>query len=372
MFYLLLTFALLPFLRRAPHAGGPRRILVVQTAKIGDVVMSTPVLGSLRASFPDARITLVHQPLTADIVRDHPWVDDRLELPPAALRGLRGKLRVARALRAGRFDTVLILSPSLPWLVVAAWAGMARRMSVMPAKPGRTMRMARVLLTDHVEHDERQQVAGSQLGLVALMGGTAVAEQHLRVGESAVDLPPALSGYSSLVGVGVSAANTLKTLDDRTLAAVCEGIAGLPGTAVLLIGNGSDREKAQRIRSLISGDAAVFDLTGRFSLGELTALLSRLRVFVGVDSGVTHMADALGVPQVVVSGPVHMEEVMPQTPGSRIIGPPTLPCAPCTSVLRTAYHCATGTHACVKATQPDQVVAAVEAIMAQRRALPGG
>lgn len=366
MFYLILTLLLLPLLGRRP--GQPERILVVQTAKIGDVVMSTPVLGSLRASFPGARIALLHQPVTAGLTINHPWIDTSIELPRGGLGGLRAKLSLARRLRDQGFDAAVVLSPSAPLLVAIAWAGIPLRLAIMPARCGSTMRLVQRLLTAHVRHDDSQRLVASQLELVRLLGGTALStEQRVAVASQAEpDSAGELDTYRIRVGIGVGAANALKSLDDETLAAVCRGISKLPGACAVLIGGPDDREKAGRIR-MLAADANVVDMTGRYSLSHLPALITRLQAFVGVDSGITHMADALGVPQVIVSGPVKIIEVMPQTAGCRIIAPPPLPCAPCTTVLRAAYHCATGTHACVKSTDPTRVVAEVAKVLQANR-----
>lgn len=361
MLYIILTLLLLPLLVR--RASGTGRILVVQTAKIGDVILSTPLLGSLRASFPNARITLMHQPMTAELATDHPWVDARIELLPGRLGGLRAKLSIARQLRSQDFDVALVLSPGTPLLVAIAWAGIPARLAVMPTPCGSTMHLARRLLTGHVLHEDNQPLVDSQLKLVRLLGGTKQSSSQLVAIASAWG-PDAdeVDAFAIRVGVGVGAANALKSLDNEILAAVCRGISRLPGACAVLIGASGDAEKAGGIRTL-AGDANIVDMTGRYSLAQLPVLIRRLQVFVGVDSGITHMADALGVPQVIVSGPVKMVEVMPHTAGSRIIPPPPLPCAPCTTVLRAAYRCATGTHACVRSTDPGSVVAAVADIL---------
>lgn len=363
MLYVIFTLLLLPLLARRPRRAD--RILIVQTAKIGDLIMSTSLLGSLRASFPNAHITVLHQPLTTGLTASHPWIDARIVVAPGQLRGLGGKLSLARRLRGQQFDAAIVLSPGAPILVALAWAGIPLRLAVMPIKSGSTMRLARRLLTGAVLHSDNRPLVESYLDLVRLLGGTRLGgAQRVVVTEA----PPALAALAACtirVGIGISAANSIKSLGDETLAAICREITGWPNTCAVLIGGPEDTAKAARVRALASS-AHVIDLSGCCSLAQLPAVIEQLHAFVGVDSGVTHMADALGVPQVVVSGPVKIVEVMPRTAGSSIVPPPPLACAPCSTVFCAAYTCATGTHACVRLTDPAGVVRALSKILAVR------
>ncbi|MCK7500104.1 MAG: hypothetical protein MZW92_64605 [Comamonadaceae bacterium] len=92
-------------------------------------------------------------------------------------------------------------------------------------------------------------------------------------------------------------------------------------------------------------------------LAELPALLARLSAYVGVDSGVTYMADAVGVPLVSVAGPCNMAETRPLGNHAVIIQR-QLPCAPCAHIFAAPYHCRTGTHACTRTVGAEEIVAA--------------
>lgn len=367
MFYVVLTLLLSPFLlarRRARETLA--RILVIQTAKIGDVVMSTRLLGALRQSLPQASITVMHQSLTRDILQDHPGVDATIEVEPHTLSGVRGKLGMAARVRGERFDCVLVLSPSVPLLVTLVWAGMPRRLAVMPKTSGRTLRLARRLLSGFVEHDGSRPISDSQLELLPLLGcRESAAEQSVVM----IDVPMAaeLAGHQPLIGVGVNAGNSLKSLDEAQLARLCSDILAGTDGAVVLIGGAADADKARAIARRVA-DPRLLDLSGRYTLRELPALLARLTAYVGVDSGVTHLADALGIPQVVVAGPVNIVEFMPRTSGSRAITPGALPCAPCVFSFRTPYRCATGTHACVREVRIEAVVRTLQTVIAERGA----
>ena len=97
------------------------------------------------------------------------------------------------------------------------------------------------------------------------------------------------------------------------------------------------------------------DAVGRYTLSELPSLLTQLSVLIGVDSGVTHMADALGVPVVCVAGPVDLNEVY-QVGEMRQRITADLPCYPCSTVFDTPSQCRTGDLACLRQLNTDNVV----------------
>jgi ADP-heptose:LPS heptosyltransferase len=93
----------------------PRHILVSRTDKIGDLLCTLPVFGTLRKAFPQARLTALVSPYAQEIVRDHPWVD---AVEPIA-KG-EGPFPLAERFRRLRADTFLGVYPR-PSLAAAAW-----------------------------------------------------------------------------------------------------------------------------------------------------------------------------------------------------------------------------------------------------------
>jgi ADP-heptose:LPS heptosyltransferase len=132
MMALLLTWLCWPWLAwraRAARATPVRRILLIQTAKIGDMLCATPVIAALRAAYPHAELTVLHDPITSRIIAQQPGLR-RLAQPARAFRGLAGRRALLRLLRDGQYDTVLTLSPNLSFWLAPFWAGAARRWSI--------------------------------------------------------------------------------------------------------------------------------------------------------------------------------------------------------------------------------------------------
>jgi len=90
--------------------------------------------------------------------------------------------------------------------------------------------------------------------------------------------------------------------------------------------------------------------------------MPQLAGYVGVDSGITYLADAFDIPTVDLMGPANADDQRPTGPGALVLRT-DLECAPCSHAFRAPYHCARGDRACVTNCNPirlaDQVVAAI-------------
>ena len=80
---------------------------------MGDLLMSLPVIHALRAAFPESHLTLLMHSELVPLLENHPDISQILPLDPAEGRGWSAALRWGRKLRSCRFDTALILNPTL-------------------------------------------------------------------------------------------------------------------------------------------------------------------------------------------------------------------------------------------------------------------
>jgi heptosyltransferase-2/heptosyltransferase-3 len=153
-----------------------------------------------------------------------------------------------------------------------------------------------------------------------------------------------------------AAAFETKTWAAENFARVVEHLAarGLPSVAVAAPGESKVIEEVRaRSTSTLTGFT---DLT----LPELTALAARASVFVGNDSGVAHVAAAVGAPQVVVFGSSNVAHWSPWTEAPAEVVREEMACAPC-----PGYTCAEfGAPECIRRVPVARVVAAVDRVLA--------
>jgi ADP-heptose:LPS heptosyltransferase len=132
------------------------------------------------------------------------------------------------------------------------------------------------------------------------------------------------------------------------------------GARLVLTGSADDREEAEAIAARLPA-SSFLQLAGRTTVGELAAVLRRLRLLVAVDSGPAHMAAALGTPLVVLWGPAILEQVRPisSTTPIRIVRHRVF-CAPCygTPMMKTCQR-----NICMEAISPERVLAEAVALL---------
>ncbi|MDP2795548.1 MAG: glycosyltransferase family 9 protein [Sulfurisoma sp.] len=371
MIQTLLTLLLAPLLRllaRRP-ATPPARVLVVQVAKIGDVISTTPLLRELRAGLPAAHIVVMAAPLTAPLLRANPRIDEVRIIASRDWRGLKAKLRLAARLRRDGFDAVLCCNGGATWPTLALWAGIPLRVGIAPNFGGRTSRLAARLWSCAVPHTQGRLVIETMLDLARPLGiapGSLAKEAFAGPGAAAA-AAACLPEGGQYIGIAVSAGNKMKELGTAKLAAVVGRLAAArPAATFVLLGADADREASQTLIAdlPVAVAARVIDTCGRLELAAMPALLARLTLFIGVDSGLTYMADALPIPLVSVAGPADMEDARPLNSNARILRRP-LPCVPCSHYFHAPYNCAIGTRACIVDVTVDEISAAALQLLAR-------
>jgi heptosyltransferase-2 len=307
--------------------------------------MAVPLLASLRAAHPDARVlaagpwaSLLAGQGLADVLVDYP-------------RRWSGRLRAA--------DTVAAFGPELALLLpnsfesaLAAWYWGARR-RVGYAAGGRSS-----LLTDALPVPEpRPHQIDEYLALTECCAIPAVAREPVLTppardgaewGE-ARDLLDAMLGADRAtaprIGVHLGAAyGPAKLWPLDRVAECCRMLAGA-GAATILLGAPSDAEAAATVLAA----APALSLVGRDRPALLPALLAQLDVLISGDTGIAHLAAALGTPVVTLFGPTDPALSAPRGPAEILTHP--VPCAPC------FYRVCPIEHPCLRDIEPAEVCA---------------
>jgi len=278
----------------------PRSILVIVTRRIGDVLLATPLMRSVKLAWPDAAVDALVFEGTQDAIAANPDVRRVLAIPqrPGVLSHLAFMLGIAR-----RYDVALSLVPGDRPTLYAYIAGRWRAGLLLPTEKERWKRR---FLHRWVAFDERDtHTVLMHLALAAVLGlpthrdipVTWTAEDARQVdallgGEPAPPLA-VLHPYPKFAYKMWRAEGWIETarwLVER-------------GYRVVLSG-GPDPAELDYVRALARAmPATALNAAGRLTLGGTGCLLSRAALYVGPDTAVTHMAAALGVPTVALYGP---------------------------------------------------------------------
>jgi len=355
MLYFLLTWLAAPLLRlRIRRHDGPRRVLLIQTAKIGDLVCTTPVIASLKASWPGCRLTVMVNPFCVPLLAHDPAVDELWGVPAAEWQGFAGKLRLLRRLRAGRFDDCIVLSPNTTFLLLPLWAGIGRRAAILSNFPSRSHDRCARFLTHSERHRAGRLVLDTKQELLRRLGCAQVTtRKHLHAASQAEEKVAAFLADRTAprIGVGISSGNTLKALSVEQLTGLCQLLLEKLPHDLVLIGTAADQPIAAGIVAGCGNSPRVVSAAGAFTLDVLPALMPQLSAYFGVDSGVTYIADTFDVPTVDLMGPADADDQRPTGPQAVVVRS-HLDCAPCSHAFRAPYSCMMRTRDCIRRVEP--------------------
>ena len=126
------------------------------------------------------------------------------------------------------------------------------------------------------------------------------------------------------------------------------------GWQIILVGSARSRDISQAIISSLKSN--IVDIVGQLELEEIPGILTRCQVFVGNDSGLTHLSNLLGLPVVALFGPTDPDTCGPVLPPVAILKKP-VPCSPC------SYKTCPYDHRCLNNIQPDEVYQAIKSYL---------
>lgn len=292
----------------------PQRILVVMPTWLGDVVMATPTLRALRSRFPDAHITALLGASLLPILDACPWMDAVISPPKSSssqwLKSTRQPLATARTLREHRFDLAVLLPNSFKSALTVALAGIPRRIGY--ARDGRSW-----LLTDQLTPARRGRkylpvpTLRYYLAIAEKLGAPA-ADRQLALfttpddDRRAADLLQAVGVDPLGQGLAIIAPGAkfgdAKMWPPERFAAVADLLQQRHNLAVAV--SGAPGERAILDHVIASAKAPIIDLPARsVDLKLLKSIVKLSKVVICNDSGLRHVAAALGKPVVTIFGP---------------------------------------------------------------------
>ena len=337
-----LTNMMYPILRRIFPAGAApaqaQRIVILRPCCIGDVVMATAALSALRASFPSAHISFAAGDWSARAIAGHPALDDILDTgTDMPTRSLGGFWRLVRRLRMGRYDLAVSLVRS-PVMSLALWlARISLRAGLDSGGRGFGYNLRVAVDPAALEHE-----AEIYLRVVGAVGGRkAHTYANLPVAESA-----GASVWERLRAAGIDKAyivahpgggsnpgaqRTAKQYPPAQLAALLDTLVQATDSELILLGGPDDSELVAAVAGHLQASAQQW--AGALSFAEIGALAAGARLYIGNDSGLTHLAAASGAKTVMLMLVTDPRRYAPWSPDSLALHKPDSPASAAQEIL---------------------------------------
>ncbi|MBK9528292.1 MAG: glycosyltransferase family 9 protein [Acidobacteria bacterium] len=338
-----------------------RRVLVVKLRSIGDTVLSTPSLIALRRFLPDAQIDILLEDWVAPVLDGFDAVDNVISVG----KGSSERLKTAWKLRGQKYDVAINLHGGTT-------ATMFVRASGAPHRIGYSYYqypfLYNYLLSSAADFWKREKThsAEQQLALIGFVGVPvdSLPKTRLAANERSIETirerhPKFETSDLKFTLLHPSTAFFTKQWPTENFARTAEFLAER-GFQAVAVGSKSESKVLDDLKSLSMVPVTTFD---DLTLPEITVLASKAKVFVGNDSGIAHIAAAVGTPSVVVFGSSNRDHWRPWTDAPNEIVFEPFACQPC-----PGYECKEfGDSRCIRDIPPSAVFTALERVLSASR-----
>lgn len=307
-----------------------KKILVLRYRFIGDTILTVPFLRNLRYAEPNAYIAWVVAPISSDVIKGIPYVDELLYWDPETIhadstgkhKSLRAKIEFIKSLREKKFDKVYVLKRSLSSAIMAYLTGAKERIGFNTEGRG-------FLLTKRVPYKHDQHEVQNFLDVLRY-DGIPIKDDHLEVwldekerdfaeyffkDKGIVNKPIAFHPFAANIKRGWHIDNFIEVAN----------YFGKKGYQTLFFGGKRDMPYIDYIKSKVPGTLLC---VGNTNLRETMAILSKCLLLLCNDSGIMHLAASLDIPVVAIFGPQSPTKFGPWSEKAVVLYK-AFPCSPC-------------------------------------------
>jgi heptosyltransferase-2 len=340
-------------------------ILVIQTAFIGDAILTLPLMQVLKKNYPQSSIDVVVVPRTVDIFSHHPAISSIIPYDKRGKdNGLIGFWRLRNQLRAKNYDLIVIPHRSIRSALLA-WLLKPNVRIGFDRNAGRFL-FTRIVYYDPTEHEIDRNL--SLLSPLSLLINKIELPQLYPSDEDAQVVDSVLDSFglneeNHIITVAPGTIwNTKRWPADR-FATMCKQLSS-ECSAVLLVGGKEDSAMCEEIAGM-SKAKNVFNVAGKLSLLQSAELIKRSQVLISNDSAPMHIAVAVATPVVAIFGATVPEYgFAPRGAHDIVIETKGLKCRPCS--IHGGKTCPIGTFECMLAITPELVVNKVMPFLQKR------
>jgi len=331
-----------------------RKICIIHLNQIGDLVFSLPLLKALRDNYPGSTIHSMIRPYLRDLLSHSPYIDELIY----RRGGIKEDVLLLRGLRKNRYDLLISLSNSWETLFLTTFSGSVMKVGFEHFPWDFSL--------DIKEKVEGHRGLYNNLKLLKRLNVEVEKKDYVGL----LMLPPRDGsgggggfGRYVVISPGTSIRRRIKAWGEEKFVDVIISLKRKYDLNPVLVGGEDSKEVNDRIIDLLKQNDLhkkvnhMENLAGKMDLKELCYLLRDADLFVGVDSGIMHLASSFNIPVVGIFGPTDPFYVGPQ--GARsTVAREELECVPC--YLRGCKE-----KVCMEKLEPMKVLEACERVLRQ-------
>jgi len=279
------------------------RILLTRTDRIGDVVLSTPVIKAMRDSYPDAHIAFMVRPYAEALIDGNPYLDEVIIYDKYGKdKSFLNTIKFAFGLKKKKFDLAIMLHPTNRVHIMAFLAGIPKRIGYD--------RKFSFLLTKKVPHTKQEgrkhesEYTFDLLKEINIKGKP----EELFVPLHKKDLDRVdelfqknnLNSTDTIITVNPGASCISKKWPADNFANLSDELISRLNAKIIIVTDKSNIENAAQMEAKMQNKP--INLAGKTTVGELAVIISKSSLFISNDSGPVHIAAAVGTPVISIFG----------------------------------------------------------------------
>jgi ADP-heptose:LPS heptosyltransferase len=346
-----------------------KSILLIRLDHLGDVLLTTPAVKSLKQRFPHARITMVVKEWAFEAIKDNPHIDKLIIFNPSwtiasqegtRSAGLGGICKLIFQLRKERFDLAIDFKGDPRNILIAYLSGARRRISY-------GIRGGGFLLTDIVPYEPGIHEIDKNLNLLTPLGIRSE-DSHMELlinGEDKTMVEEILAQEGidlnrKAIALHYGGASRYKRWDAKKYIVLAERLTASKFINVLIFGGHYERKASRLGENPKKGIVVMPDMT----ICQMAAAFERCDLLVCNDSGPMHVGIAVGTPTVAIFGPTFPDRFGPRDLKRNRVVRSQLSCSPCWHPDKS-IDCKEMN--CLKRIEVDEVLATIDDLIKESR-----
>jgi heptosyltransferase-2 len=305
----------------------PKRLLIIQTAFLGDVILSTPLIKALRELFPDSFISFLLIPETKKLLENNPYLNEIIVYDKRSKKGLIHFFRMVSKIRKRKFDLAVIPHRSFRTALLSYLSRIHKRI-------GFDNSAGSFLFTEKVNYLANIHEIERNLSLLSDF------DYHPR--NVNPELFPSSDDFSyarkllndaniredeKIVGIAPGSVWATKRWLPERFAEVADLLQQKAGVKVVFLGSAEDRNLCQQIVDQMKSPSVI--LASKTDILQSAAIISLCKVIVSNDSAPVHITSAMKRPVVAIFGSTIPEFGFAPNGGDHLIIQKKMECRPC-------------------------------------------
>jgi len=333
------------------------RVLVVRLRSIGDTVLSTPSLIAFKRFLPEDQIDILLEDWVAPLLNGFDAVDNVISIPKSAASRARTAWQIWRT----DYDVVFNLHGGTTGTFFTFASGAKHRVGFTEYQYNflynHLLSSSSDFWKQEITHSAEQQLA--LLGFVGVPVEDRPKSKLCVTEEMSADMDLLLHAYGvdeeRIALIHPAAAFKTKQWAPRNFALLIEHLKSRGLFSILVVAP----DEKDIVEEIADSTKTFFHGFRDLTLPEITALASHAELFVGNDSGIAHIAAAVGTPSIVIFGSSNRDHWRPWTNAPNEMVYQKFPCQPC-----PGYQCREfGDSRCISGVTPTSVFEAIERVL---------